>query len=240
MRSWVMLYGVASYALFCAVFVYFIGFVGGLGVSKSLATQSTEYSPYALVVNIGLLLIWGLQHSVMARGWFKEKISLMVPNQVERSTYVLASSLVLAMLMICWQPMNGTVWQVTNKTAITLLWSLFVMGWVVALLSTFLTNHFDLFGLRQAWLFFVDKTYTQVKFKERLFYQWIRHPMMLGLLVVFWSLPTMTTGNIVFSIGMSVYIFIGIYYEEKDLARTLGRSYTDYQQRTARILPTIY
>jgi len=111
---------------------------------------------------------------------------------------------------------------------------------VLALLSTFLTDHFDLFGLRQTWLFFVNKTYTQVKFKVRLFYYWVRHPMMLGLIVVFWSLPTMTVGHLVFSIGMSVYVLIGVYFEEKDLARTLGRSYTDYQQRTARILPKIY
>jgi len=240
MRLWVLIYGVLSYALFCAVFVYFIGFVSGVGVPKALSTQSIEYSSYALVVNIGLLLIWGVQHSVMARGWFKEMVSSVVPHQVERSTYVLASSLVLAVLMFFWQPMNGIVWQLTNKTVVTMVWSVFVLGWVLALLSTFLTDHFDLFGLRQTWLFFVNKTYTQVKFKERLFYYWVRHPMMLGLIVVFWSLPTMTVGHLVFSIGMSVYVLIGVYFEEKDLARTLGRSYTDYQQRTARILPKIY
>ncbi|MBV1875790.1 MAG: hypothetical protein KUG50_04105 [Cycloclasticus sp.] len=240
MRTWVMLYGVVSYCLFFVVLVYFMGFVGEAFVPKAISTEAAQYSPNALAINVGLMLIWGVQHSVMARGWFKEIISPVVPHQVERSTYVLASAIVLAVLMFFWQPMNGIVWQVTNETIITVLWSVFILGWVLVLISTFLTDHFDLFGLRQTWLFFVKKSYTQVKFTEYLFYRWIRHPMMLGLILAFWSLPTMTVGHLVFSIGMTIYVLVGIHFEEKGLAKAIGQPYTDYQQRTTKIIPKIY
>jgi len=240
MRTLVMLYGVVSYFLFFGVFVYFMGFVGDVFVPISISSEVGEYSPNALMINIGLMLMWGVQHSVMARGWFKEMISSVVPHHVERSTYVLASAIVLAALMYYWQPMEGIIWQVVDETAITVLWSVFALGWVLVLISTFLTDHFDLFGLRQTWLFFVKKTYTNVKFTEHLFYRWVRHPMMLGLFLAFWSLPTMTVGHLVFSIGMSIYVLIGIHFEEKGLAKAIGQPYIDYQQRSAKIIPKIY
>ena len=240
MRVLVMVYGVVSYFLFFGVFVYFMGFVGDVFVPISISSEVREYSPNALMINIGLMLMWGVQHSVMARGWFKEMISSVVPHHVERSTYVLASAIVLAALMYYWQPMEGIIWQVVDETAITVLWSVFALGWVLVLISTFLTDHFDLFGLRQTWLFFVKKTYTNVKFTEHLFYRWIRHPMMLGLFLAFWSLPTMTVGHLVFSIGMSIYVLIGIHFEEKGLAKAIGQPYIDYQQRSAKMIPKIY
>lgn len=240
MRALVMLYGVVSYLLFFGVFVYFIGFVGDVFVPKSISTEVSEYSSNALVVNIALILLWGVQHSVMARGWFKEMIASMVPHHVERSTYVLVSSIVLAAFMYYWQPMEGIIWQVENPMAVIVLWGLFGLGWALIFLSTFLTDHFDLFGLRQSWLHFVKKTYSPVAFTEALFYRWIRHPMMLGLFIAFWSLPTMTVGHLVFSIGMSIYVLLGIHFEEKGLAREIGQTYVDYQQRTSKVIPKVY
>lgn len=236
----VMLYGAVSYFLFFAVFVYFMGFVGDAFVPVSISTPQAEYASNALMINIGLMLIWGVQHSVMARDWFKDMISFVVPHHVERSTYVLVSAVTLAILMYYWQPMDGIIWQVKGEVAITVLWSVFGLGWVLVLISTFLTDHFDLFGLRQTWLFFVKKTYTRVKFTEHFFYRWIRHPMMLGLLLAFWSLPTMTVGHLVFSIGMTLYVLIGIHFEEKGLAKTIGQTYVDYQQRTTKVIPKVY
>jgi len=240
MRALVMLYGVVSYFLFFAVFVYFMGFVGDVFVPKSISTEGGAYSPNALWVNIGLILLWGVQHSVMARGWFKEMISSVVPHHVERSTYVLASAIVLAVLMYYWQPMEGIIWQVENPMLVNVLWGLFGLGWALVFIATFLTDHFDLFGLRQTWLHFVKKTYTQVVFTEVLFYRWIRHPMMLGIFIAFWSLPTMTVSHLVFSIGMSIYVLVGIHFEEKGLQKAIGQTYVDYQLRTTKVIPKIY
>ncbi|MEY8238718.1 MAG: NnrU family protein [Cycloclasticus sp.] len=239
MRLFVLLYAVVSYFIFFAIFVYFGAFVADVFVPKSISVPA-EYSANALLINIGLLLMWGVQHSVMARGWFKEMISSVVPHHVERATYVLVSALTLAVLMLFWQPMEGIIWQVENELAQQVIWGLFGFGWVLVLLSTFLTDHFDLFGLRQGWLYFVKKTYTPVVFTKRFFYHWIRHPMMLGILIAFWSVPMMTLGHLVFSLGMTLYVVIGMYFEEKGLARELGETYTSYQQETKKIIPNVY
>ena len=240
MRALVMLYGVVCYFAFFVVFVYFMGFVGDVFVPVSISSDVDVYSENALMVNIGLMLMWGVQHSVMARGWFKDMIASVVPHHVERSTYCLASAIVLGALMHYWQPMEGIIWQVEYPMVVNVLWGLFGLGWALIFVSTFLTNHFDLFGLRQPWLHFVKKTYTPVVFTEVLFYRWIRHPMMLGLFIAFWSLPTMTVGHLVFSIGMSIYVLAGIHFEERGLARDLGQTYIDYQQRTSKVIPKVY
>ncbi len=240
MRALVMLYGVVCYFAFFVVFVYFMGFVGDVFVPVSISSEVETYSQNALMVNIGLMLMWGVQHSVMARGWFKDMIASVVPHHVERSTYCLASAIALGALMYFWQPMEGIIWQVENPMAVNVLWGFFGLGWVLIFVSTFLTDHFDLFGLRQPWLHFVKKTYTPVVFTEVLFYRWIRHPMMLGLFIAFWSLPTMTVGHLVFSIGMSIYVLAGIHFEERGLARDLGQTYIDYQQRTSKVIPKVY
>ena len=240
MRALVMLYGVVCYFAFFVVFVYFMGFVGDVFVPVSISSEVETYSQNALMVNIGLMLMWGVQHSVMARGWFKEMIASVVPHHVERSTYCLASAIALGALMYYWQPMEGIIWQVNNPMTVNVLWGFFGLGWALIFVSTFLTNHFDLFGLRQPWLHFVKKAYTPVVFTELLFYRWIRHPMMLGLFIAFWSLPTMTVGHLVFSIGMSIYVLVGIHFEEKGLARELGQTYIDYQQRTTKVIPKVY
>ena len=244
MRTIVMLYGLISYLLFFGVFLYLIAFNAEILVPKTLSsvgsTQAMMDPGVALLINIVLLLLWGIQHTVMARGWFKEAIVHVIPHHTERSTYVLASTVVLALLMYAWQPIEGVIWQVENTTLTYALWAAFGLGWVLVLISTFLTDHFDLFGLRQTWLHFIKKTYTSVGFTERLFYRWIRHPMMLGLLIAFWAVPTMSVSHLVFSLGMTVYILFGIYFEEKGLAATLGPEYVLYRQRTARVIPKLY
>jgi methanethiol S-methyltransferase len=240
MRAIVMVYGVVSYLLFFGVFLYLIAFVGGILVPKTLTSEAGVHGPLALLINLGLIILWGVQHTVMARDWFKEAIAHIVPHHTERSTYVLASTLILVLLMYAWQPIDGIIWQVQNSLGVKILWSVFGIGWVLVLLSTFLTDHFDLFGLRQTWLHFVKKTYTSVNFTESLLYRWIRHPMMLGLLLAFWATPVMTAGHLVFSLGMTVYILMGIHFEEKGLAASIGADYTEYQKRTARIIPKIY
>jgi len=239
MRLLVLLYAVVSYFVFFGIFLYFGAFVADVFVPKSISVPA-EYSENALLINIGLLIMWGVQHSVMARGWFKEMISSVVPHHVERATYVLVSALTLAVFMFFWQPMEGIIWQVENELAQQVVWVLFGLGWVLVLVATFLTDHFDLFGLRQGWLHFVKKTYTPVVFTKSVFYHWIRHPMMLGILIAFWSVPMMTLGHLVFSLGMTVYVVIGMYFEEKGLARELGETYTSYQKETKKIIPKVY
>lgn len=240
MRILVMLYGVISYIVFFGVFLYLIAFTGNIFVQKTVSSAADMDASNALLINISLILLWGAQHTVMARSWFKKAISSVIPEHTERSTYVLISSIILIIMMYYWQPMEGVIWQVQNKLFIQVIWGLFGFGWVLVLTSTFLTNHFDLFGLRQTWLHFVKRSYTEVKFTEKFLYSSIRHPMMLGLLIAFWATPTMTMGHLVFSIGMSVYIIVGIYFEEKGLLETIGQQYGNYQHRTSKIIPKIY
>lgn len=240
MRALVMLYGTASYLIFFGVFLYLIAFNAEVLVPKTLSSAAGMNVAMALLTNLALLLLWGAQHSLMARGWFKEAIASVIPQHTERSTYVLASSVVLAVLMYAWQPIEGVVWQVDNLIVTYALWAVFGLGWALVLLSTFLTDHFDLFGLRQTWLHFIKKTYSSVGFTERMLYRWIRHPMMLGLLMAFWAVPSMSIGHFVFSVGMTAYTLIGIHFEEKGLATTLGADYVAYQQRTSRVIPKFY
>ncbi len=240
MRALVFLYGLLSYFLFFGAFVYLIAFVGDIYAPKTLSSKAVMDMGQALQIDIGLLLLWAVQHSFMARDGFKKAIEKMVPHHVERSTYVLVSTLVLAILMFYWQPIDGVIWQVETALYQMVIWGLFAFGWVLVLVSTFLTNHFDLFGLRQTWLHFVKKTYTDIRFTERLIYKWIRHPMMLGILIAFWAVPTMTMGHLVFSIGMSLYVVVGIYFEERAMVKTIGEPYEEYQKRTSKILPKIY
>jgi protein-S-isoprenylcysteine O-methyltransferase Ste14 len=214
--------------------------VGDIFVPKSVSTQTETSLSTALLINSPLLLLWGVQHSVMARSWFKEAIIDVIPQHTERSTYVLLSSVVLGIMMVNWQSIDGLVWQVESAVLVQVIWGLFAFGWILVLFSTFLTDHFDLFGLRQTWLYFVKQTYRAVPFTERFFYRWIRHPMMLGILIAFWATPVMTMSHLVFSIGMTIYVLLGIHFEEKGLARALGNDYVQYQSRTARVIPKIY
>ena len=244
MRFITFLYGVACYLVFLVVFLYFIAFVGDVLVPKSISVNAGGITPLlttdagiAFAINIALMLMFGLQHSIMARTGFKSIITKIIPEHTERSTYCMISGVALGALMYFWQPMVGIIWDVEAPMVRNIIWGLFLFGWALIFISTFLTDHFDLFGLRQVYLKLVKKAYTPVVFTEVLFYKWIRHPMMLGLLISFWAVPTMTIGHLLFSLGMSIYVFIGIHFGEKGLARELGQEYIDYTTRTRRVLP---
>lgn len=230
-------YGVLVYAIFFAVFLYLIGFVADIGVPKSVSSGAPGSIGAAVAIDLALLALFGLQHSLMARSGFKQRLTRWLPVAIERSSYVMATNLVLILLYAFWQPLPGTVWTVTDPVLAQALHALMAGGWLLVLVATFLTNHFDLFGLRQVWLQFLRRSYTPVPFREVLLYRWIRHPMMLGLILAFWATPVMTASHLLFSLGMTVYIAIGIHFEEAALKVELGAPYRAYVGRTGRILP---
>jgi len=231
------LYGVLCYGLFLVVFLYFIGFVTDMPLPKTVSSGTTGALAPALAVDLALILLFGLQHSIMARSGFKRWLTNFVSPSVERSTYVLATNLVFIVLFVFWQPLPGCLWQLDGQFWVAVLFAVSAAGWLLALLATFLTNHFDLFGLRQVHPELVKKAYMPVPFKEILLYRWIRHPMMLGLLIAIWATPWMTTSHLLFALGMTVYIVIGIHFEEVGLQAQLGQPYREYQKRTACLLP---
>lgn len=230
-------YGVVCYSLFFAVFLYLVGFLNDVVVPKSV--NSGEPGPWAmaLIVDLGLIALFGIQHSVMARPGFKHWLTRFVPQAIERSSYVLATNIVLILTYVYWQPLPGVIWQIDSAGLAMALYALAAIGWLIVLISTFLTNHFDLFGLRQVWLNLVRRSYTPVMFKEHFFYRWVRHPMMSGIFIALWATPMMTGSHLLFSLGMSLYIFIGVHFEEKGLKAELGQPYRDYVARTSRFLP---
>lgn len=235
------LYGVGCYVFFLLVFLYMVAFIADIPVVGWVPKTVTHGAPMgglsAVFMDVFWLSLFGVQHSVMARAGFKTWIERWVPRHVERSTYVLASSLVLALAMWQWQPVEGVVWQFEGALAHDVLWGLFAFGWVLIFVATFLTNHFDLFGLRQVYLELARKTYSHVEFKVVFLYKWIRHPMMLGLLIAFWATPVMTVSHLLFSTVMSIYVFIGIHFEERGLLRALGRDYAEWRRKTPMVLP---
>jgi len=232
------IYGIASYAACLVALTYAMGFVGNVVVPKSIDSGPAGAMPAALVIDLALLALFALQHSVMARPGFKAFWTRIVPEPVERSTYVLFASLALGLLYWQWQPLEGTVWSVQNPAARGALWALYWAGWLILLLATFMINHFDLFGLRQVYLRLKNEPYTPVPFVKFAFYRVVRHPIMLGLLIAFWATPDMSMSHLLFAAATTAYIFIGIFLEERDLRRAHGEAfYEQYRREANMILP---
>ena len=235
-RSLILLYGILAYAAFHATILYAIGFIGNVIVPVSIDGVPRVPFTEALLINLGLLAVFAVQHSLMARPFFKRWLTQWIPVAAERSTYVLASSLALAAVFVFWQPMGGIVWQLEQPIAIGVLYGLYALGWGIVFFSTFLINHFDLFGLRQIWLNWKGREYTPLQFGTPLLYRLVRHPLYVGFLLVFWAAPTMTIAHLVFALATTAYILIGIQLEERDLMRA-HPEYANYRKRVPMLIP---
>ena len=237
-RISVFLYGLVCYAMFFGTFLYAIGFIGNLFVPKSIDSAPQEPLLHALLINVLLLGAFAVQHSLMARPFFKERWTKIVPKEAERSTYVLFSSLALILMFWQWQPMGGVIWNVQDPVGRGVLLSLFAFGWLLVLASTFLINHFDLFGLRQVTLYLLGREYTRLPFKTPGLYKFVRHPLYVGWFFTFWATPTMTAAHLVFALATTAYILIAIQWEERDLVDEHGRLYENYRRSVPMLIPS--
>ena len=236
-RTAFLAYGVVCYAIFFGTFLYAIGFIGGFFVPTTLDGPPAGPLTTAIAINVGLLGLFAVQHSIMARGWFKKRWTQIVPPALERSTYVLLSSLALILLFWQWRPLGGVIWSVTDPLGRAVLYALFAFGFGLVLVATFLINHFDLFGLRQVWLYFRGKPYRRLEFATPGPYRLVRHPLYVGWFFAFWATPTMTFAHLLFAFATTAYILVAIQFEERDLVREFGGSYEEYRQRVPMLIP---
>jgi len=235
-RIFTFLYGALSYAVFFATFLYAVGFVGNFAVPKSMDSASAGSTQFALLVDLGLLALFAVQHSVMARPAFKRVITRIVPATIERSTYVLASSAALLFLFWQWKPLGGSIWDVQNIAGRLLLYGGFGAGWLLVLLATFAINHFDLFGLRQVWRHLLGQPQTTLRFSTPFLYRTVRHPLYVGWFFAFWCTPTMTVTHLLFALMTTAYILIAIQLEERDLMK-VHPEYAQYREQVPMLVP---
>jgi protein-S-isoprenylcysteine O-methyltransferase Ste14 len=232
-------YGLLCYAVFFATLLYAIGFIGNFGVPKTIDSGREDALLAALAIDSALLGLFALQHSIMARRWFKRLWTRIVPEPVERSTYVLFSSAALLLMFWQWRPIGGVIWSVENTAGAAALMGLYALGLLVVLLSTFLINHFDLFGLRQVWLYLRGQEYRQLEFRTPFFYRYVRHPLYVGWLLTFWSAPVMTSAHLFFAVMTTAYILIAIRLEERDLIAIHGENYRRYRREVPMLVPSV-
>jgi len=236
-----MLFAILAYAIFFATFLYLVVFVGDFQFATLTVDNGPGGEPVAAaLIDIGLIALFGLQHSIMARQGFKRWWMKIVPPPVERSVFVLAASIMLMILFLFWRPIDGIVWSVnpiTHPLLNDLIWIAFWIGWLTVLLSTFLINHFELFGLQQAWYHLRGHKAEPPRFRQPLFYKWVRHPLYLGFFLAFWAAPEMTIGHLLLAAGMSLYMLIAIRYEEHDLISLFGKDYELYRERVGMLTP---
>jgi protein-S-isoprenylcysteine O-methyltransferase Ste14 len=230
-------YGMIARAGFLAVFLYLVGFLGNLGVPKSIDSGPTRPLWQALLIDGLLLGLFAVQHSVMARPGFKRWWTRFVPQSIERSTYVMISNVLMAAILGFWEPIGGTVWSVQDTAAHAVLYAIFGLGCLQVVISSFFINHFDLFGTRQVWFYLKGQEYKPLRFKVPGTYKLVRHPLYVGWLMTFWATPTMTAAHLVFAVLTTAYILIAIQFEERDLVTIHGRDYADYRKRVPMLIP---
>jgi protein-S-isoprenylcysteine O-methyltransferase Ste14 len=239
-RMTILLFSVVAYAIFFATFLYLIAFVGDIaGVPRTVDSGPSADVGVAAAIDLALIALFGLQHSVMARPGFKAAWTRIVPPAAERSVYVLLTSAVLILLFWQWRPIDLIVWRIEHPLAAALMWGLFALGFGLVLVSTFLLSHFELFGLKQAWFNLRGATPPSAPLSQPLFYKLVRHPLYVGFLIAFWATPEMTGGHLLFALGMTAYILVAIRYEERDLVAHFGESYVDYRRRVGMLVPRL-
>ncbi|WP_422060553.1 methanethiol S-methyltransferase [Sphingopyxis sp.] len=238
MRALYLIYAAIAYTIFFATFLYLIAFVGNLSVVPVTVDFARVAAPgKAALIDAGLIALFGIQHSVMARPGFKEGWTRIVPAPIERSTYVLFASAALIVLMAFWYQLTAPVWTITHGAGAAILWTLFASGWAIVLTSTFLINHFELFGLQQAWFALREKAAAPPVLRQPLFYKFVRHPLYTGFFIAFWATPVMTVGHLLLAAGLSIYMLIAIQLEERDLVGIFGEAYVSYRERVGMLIP---